>query len=153
MTISLDPIGHVRGGRAEPDDDNWGSETCEIVLDSSRFTPESLVGLDAFSHIDVVYQFDRVDESDVVLTARHPRGREDWPLAGIFGQRGKVRPNRLGVTTCALLGVDGLTVTVRGLDAIDGTPVLDIKPVMSGFAPHGKVEEPAWAKEIMASYW
>lgn len=151
--IRLQPIGFVSGGRAEPDDDNWDAETCEIRLDPSRFTPDSLIGLDAFSHIDVVYQFDQVDEADVVLTARRPRGREDWPLAGIFAQRGRVRPNRLGVTTCRLIAVDGLAVTVRGLDAIDGTPVLDIKPYMTGFAPRGDVAEPAWATEIMSAYW
>ena len=151
--IQLEPIGFVDGGRAQPDDDYWDAETCEIRLDPARFTPESLMGLDAFSHIDVVYQFDRVDEADVVLTARRPRGREDWPLAGIFAQRGRVRPNRLGVTTCRLLGVDGLAVRVRGLDAIDGTPVLDIKPYMTGFAPRGEIVEPTWAAEIMAEYW
>jgi tRNA-Thr(GGU) m(6)t(6)A37 methyltransferase TsaA len=153
MTIELEPIGFVHGGRVEPDDDHWDSDVCEIRLDPQRFAAESLLGLDAFSHIDVVFQFDRVDEADVVLTARRPRGRADWPLAGIFAQRGRVRPNRLGVTTCRLLGVDGLAVTVRGLDAIDATPVLDIKPYMIGFAPRGDVAEPAWSAEIMAAYW
>jgi len=151
--IELQPIGFVRGGRAEPIDDNWDAETCVIELDATRFTPDSLVGLDAFSHVDVVYQFDRVDEADVVLTARRPRGRADWPMVGIFAQRGRVRPNRLGVTTCRLVGVERLAVTVRGLDAIDGTPVLDIKPFMRGFAPRGEVVEPSWAGEIMAEYW
>jgi tRNA (Thr-GGU) A37 N-methylase len=51
------------------------------------------------------------------------------------------------------LAVDGLIVEVRGLDAIDGTPVLDIKPVMSGFLPRGEIREPDWAREIMANYW
>jgi tRNA (Thr-GGU) A37 N-methylase len=54
---------------------------------------------------------------------------------------------------CRLLGVDGMTIRVRGLDAIDGTPVLDVKPYMSGFAPRGHVMEPAWAEELMADYW
>jgi tRNA-Thr(GGU) m(6)t(6)A37 methyltransferase TsaA len=153
VNISLEPIGYVRGGRTEALDDKWDSETCVIQLDPTRFTAESLTGLEQFSHIDVVYQFDRVDEADVVVTARRPRGRESWPKVGIFAQRGRVRPNRLGVTTCRLLAVDGLAVTVRGLDAIDGTPVLDIKPYMTGFAPRGEVVEPAWAAEIMADYW
>ena len=73
--------------------------------------------------------------------------------AGIFAQRGKNRPNRLGVCVCRVVGVDGLAVEVEGLDAIDGTPVLDIKPVLKGFLPRGEVREPAWATEIMKDYW
>jgi len=151
--VVLHPIGVVRGGRPEPVDDGWDAETCVVALDGERFGPEALAGLDAFSHIEVVYLFDRVDEAEVVSGARRPRGRADWPEVGIFAQRGRVRPNRLGVTVCRLLGVDGLDVTVQGLDAIDGTPVLDLKPYLSGFAARGDVVEPAWASEIMAAYW
>ena len=85
--------------------------------------------------------------------ARRPRGNPDWPLVGIFAQRGKNRPNRLGVTVCRIVSVEGLTLEVEGLDAIDGTPVLDIKPVMSGFQPRGDLREPDWARQIMAGYW
>ncbi len=151
--IVLRPIGWVRGGRAEPFDDGWDAETCAIELDGSRFGPDVVAGLDGFSHVEVVYLFDRVDEADVVTGARRPRGREDWPVVGIFAQRGRVRPNRLGVTICRLLEVDGLSVRVRGLDAIDGSPVLDLKPHLAGFAARGEVREPTWATEIMAGYW
>ena len=72
---------------------------------------------------------------------------------GIFAQRGKNRPNRLGTTTCRLLQVDGTKLNVAGLDAIDGTPVLDIKPVMKEFLPRGALAQPEWATELMASYW
>src|SRR5690606_8010316 len=126
--IELEPIGWVRGGRAEATDDDWDREVCEIELDADRFGPDALAGLADFSHVEVVFQFHQVAEADVQTGARHPRGRTDWPLVGIFAQRGRVRPNRLGVTTCRVLGVDGLRVRVRGLDAIDGTPVLDLKP-------------------------
>ena len=78
---------------------------------------------------------------------------KDWPLVGIFAQRAKNRPNRLGVTVCKLAAVDDLNVRVSGLDAIDGTPVLDIKPWMTGFAPRGDVREPEWAEELMSGYW
>jgi tRNA (Thr-GGU) A37 N-methylase len=57
------------------------------------------------------------------------------------------------VTVCRLLSVGGLSLTVRGLDAIDGTPVLDIKPVMKGFLPRGEIREPEWANELMKEYW
>ena len=70
-----------------------------------------------------------------------------------MGSRAKNRPNRLGLTVCKILKVEGVTLTVSGLDAIDGTPVLDLKPWMKGFAPRGPVHEPSWSKELMADYW
>lgn len=151
--VTLHPIGRVRGGRRDPVDDRWDAETCRVELDPTRFDAASLRGLDGFSHVEVVYHFHLVDEADVVPGARRPRGRADWPEVGIFAQRGRVRPNRIGVSVASLVAVDGTTVTVRGLDAIDGTPVLDLKPVLRGFLPRGEVREPAWATEIMAEYW
>ena len=151
--VELFPIGWVRGGRRDPDDDGWDAEIATIELDGDRFDDSALAGLDAFSHVEVVFHFHRVDEADVVAGARHPRGRADWPAVGIFAQRGRVRPNRLGVSVARIEHVDGRRVTVRGLDAIDGTPVLDLKPVLRGFLPRGEVREPAWAAEIMAAYW
>lgn len=151
--IELQPIGWVRGGRREAVDDDWDAVQATIELDAGRFTSDALRGLETFSHLDVVFHFDQVDEAAVATGARHPRGREDWPKVGIFAQRGSTRPNRIGVTTCRLAGVDGLTVVVVGLDAIDGTPVLDIKPHMTGFAARGAIVEPEWARDIMAAYW
>jgi tRNA (Thr-GGU) A37 N-methylase len=94
-----------------------------------------------------------VPPATVETGVRHPRGNVAWPKVGIFAQRGKNRPNRIGATICALISVDGLTLRVCGLDAIDGTPVLDIKPVMRGFLPRGEVREPGWATELMKAYW
>ena len=125
------PVGQVRGGRIQPVDDSWDAEEAVIELDS-RFEPQALAGLNGFSHIEVIFHFDRVPETEINTAARHPRDRADWPLVGIFAQRGKGRPNRIGVSVCRLLSVDGLELKVRGLDTIDGTPVLDIKPVMKG---------------------
>jgi len=151
--IHLQPIGHVRGGRAVVEDDDWGAVTARIELDPAVIDPEATEGLDAFSHIEVVFQFDRVDETGVCRGARHPRGRGDWPLVGILGQRAKDRPNRLGLTTCEVRAVGPGWIEVAGLDAVDGTPVLDVKPYLRGFAPRGEVREPAWATELMAGYW
>ena len=100
MSIVLEPIGMVSGGREVPVDDDWGKSRARLELDANRFTPEALAGLSDFSHIEVVYYFDRVRQDEVVTGARHPRGRADWPLVGIFAQRGKNRPNRLGVSIC-----------------------------------------------------
>ncbi len=152
-TIRLRAIGHVRGGRKEPIDDDWDTVECTIALDPAQFQPEATASLGDFSHIEVVFHFDQVADEEINRGARHPRGRTDWPLVGIFAQRGKGRPNRIGVTVCRLLSADGLTLKVRGLDAIDGSPVLDIKPVMTGFLPRGEVREPAWSKELMDGYW
>jgi tRNA-Thr(GGU) m(6)t(6)A37 methyltransferase TsaA len=152
-TISLTPVGFVRGGRTEPIDDDWDSVDAAIELDGSRFGDEVVAGLDEFSHLDVVFVFDRVADDDVHLGARRPRGRADWPEVGIFAQRAKARPNRIGVSTCRLLGVDGLTLRVRGLDAIDGSPVLDVKPHVEEMGPREAVSEPSWMRELMQGYW
>lgn len=153
MTFTLEAVGHVRGGREEAIDDDWGPSRARIELDPARFGPEVLFGLADFSHAEIIFVFDRITEAEIVTGARRPRGREDWPLVGIFAQRGRNRPNRLGVSVCRIVAVDGLTVDVEGLDAIDGTPVVDIKPVLAGFLPRGEVREPAWAGEIMETYW
>jgi len=151
--VELQPIGTVRSTRTEPLDDDWDAVAASVVLDDAQFSPDALRGLDAFSHVEVVYVFDRVDPSTVQTAARHPRGNRDWPEVGIFAQRAKGRPNRLGVTVCRLLGVDGLTLHVQGLDAIDGSPVVDVKPYMQEFGPRGEVRQPAWSHELMAGYW
>ncbi|HEV2363820.1 MAG TPA: SAM-dependent methyltransferase [Caulobacteraceae bacterium] len=153
MSWRLEPIGFVGGGRSEPIDDDWGRVCATIALDPTKFGPAALAGLAEFSHAEIVFVFDRVPEEEIELGARRPRGRPDWPLVGIFAQRGRARPNRLGVSVCNIVGVDGLDLTVQGLDAVDGTPVVDIKPVLSGFLPREAVREPSWAREIMKDYW
>jgi tRNA (adenine37-N6)-methyltransferase len=152
QAVGIVPIGTVRGGRAEPIDDDWGAVTSQIVLED-RWPADALAGLEDFSHVDVVYVFDRVDEATITTGARRPRGKTHWPEVGIFAQRAKGRPNRIGVTTCEIVGVDDHVVTVRGLDAIDGTPVVDLKPYMVEFAPRTPVRQPDWSHELMRSYW
>ncbi|ALC10802.1 SAM-dependent methyltransferase [Sphingopyxis sp. 113P3] len=153
MSWTLSPIGHVRGGRGEPIDDDWGASRARVELDPARFTADALAGLSDFSHAEVIFLFDRVPEDKIETGVRHPRNRADWPLVGIFAQRGKNRPNRLGLTTCRIVKVEGLSVEVEGLDAIDGTPVLDIKPVMAEFLPRGDVRQPDWSRALMRNYW
>jgi tRNA-Thr(GGU) m(6)t(6)A37 methyltransferase TsaA len=147
------PIGQVSSTRSTRIDDDWGSVESVIRLDEDRFTTDSVAGLDEYSHVEVIFLFDQLDEDEVTVGARHPRGNEAWPRVGIFAQRASSRPNRLGVTTCELIGVDGLDVRVRGLDAIDATPVLDIKPHLREFEPRGDVRQPPWSSELMAGYW
>jgi tRNA (Thr-GGU) A37 N-methylase len=155
MDFLMTPVGYVQGGRTVVEDDEWGTVTARIALDG--FGADALAGLDSFSHVEVLFVFDRVDPGAVCRGARHPRGRDDWPIVGIFAQRAKDRPNRIGSTICEVVAVGGADTTawlgVRGLDAVDGTPVLDLKPCMTGFAPRGDVREPAWAAALMAGYW
>jgi len=151
--FSVRAIGRVRCERSEAIDDDWGEIDSMIVLDADRFEPDVLAGLEDFSHVEIVFCFDRVDESKINLGSRHPRGNPEWPRVGIFAQRAKARPNRIGITTCELLAVDGLVLQVRGLDAIDATPVLDIKPYMTEFAPRTPTRQPAWSGELMSGYW
>ncbi|MFJ3173187.1 SAM-dependent methyltransferase [Streptomyces roseus] len=151
--MESEPVAVVVGGRAEVVDDDWGRETAVIRVDSGRFGPEALYGLADFSHLEVVYHFDRVPVEKIETGARHPRGNPDWPLVGIFAQRGKNRPNRLGVSRCRILEVDGLDVHVAGLDAVDGTPVLDLKPYMAEFGPRGELRQPPWATALMRDYY
>lgn len=151
--MQIEPIGFVRGGREVAEDDDWAGVEASIALDADRFTPDVVAGLEEFSHVDVVFLFHLVDPTSVHLGARRPRGRADWPAVGIFAQRAKARPNRIGVTTCELLAVEGLSLHVRGLDAIGGTPVLDVKPYFAEFGPRGPVRQPEWSHQLMRGYW
>mgnify|MGYP005610047595 FL=1 len=153
MSFTILPVGRVVGGRVPADDDDWDAVTARGGRLALGVTGCALLGLDAFSHAEIVYLFDKLPESQVTTGARRPRGNPDWPLVGIFAQRGRNRPNRLAVSVCRIEKVEGTTLHVRGLDAIDGTPVVDIKPVMRGFAPRGEIREPDWAREIMSGYW
>lgn len=152
MAIQIVPVAYVRNSRREVEDDYWGGVVSEIVMEPS-FGEDSITGLEAFSHAEVTFHFHGVQDDKVVTGARHPRNNPEWPKVGIFAQRGKNRPNRLGLATVRILGRDGAVLRVRDLDAIDGTPVVDIKPVFRDFLPKGDVREPAWAEELMRNYW
>ena len=150
--MSIQPVAIVRSPRTDRRDDHWGSIQSTIVLDE-QFALETLAGLEAFSHLEVIFLFHGISESEVEMTSRHPRNNPKWPKVGIFAQRGARRPNRIGVSRCQLLGIDGRVIRVRGLDAIDGTPILDIKPFMVEFGPIGPIHQPLWATELMERYY
>lgn len=152
--IVLGAIGRVTSPITKGRDENWGEVVAEIVLDYSRFEPACLSGLEEFSHVEVIFVFDQLMESEIENTARHPRENPRWPRVGIFAQRGRKRPNRLGATICELVAVEGLSLRVRGLDAFDGSPVLDLKPVMKEFLPaSGSIQQPQWSRELMSTYF
>ena len=152
MNIQLRPIAVVRNSRSEIEDDNWGDVISVLELEPSM-PEDALHGLEDFSHAEILYYFHLVPDSKIETGARHPRNNTDWPKVGILSQRGKNRPNRLGATLVKILRRESRHLEVQGLDAIDGTPILDIKPVMREFLPREEVHQPEWATELMKQYW
>ena len=152
MKIEIVPIGYVKNSRIKATDDFWGGVVSEITL-TDDFSEKALKGIDEFSHLEIIFHFDKSETSKIETGARHPRGNTSWPEAGVFAQRGKNRPNKLGLTICEFIKREGKTLFVKKLDAIDGTPVLDIKPVIREFLPHGDIRQPEWAGELMKDYW
>lgn len=152
MTVAATPIGSVHNARTNTQDsDHWG-DTESLILIEPRFGDRSLTGLAEFSHVEVVFFFDRLAERDDYRQPLRPRGRADLPEVGVFADRGPRRPNRIGCTICEIVSVRGRELRIRGLDAVDGTPVLDIKPVMRQFLP-AHIRQPEWVDRLMAEYF
>jgi tRNA-Thr(GGU) m(6)t(6)A37 methyltransferase TsaA len=144
-------IGKVRSKVKEAVDENWGKTESEIVL-GDEYAP-GLTGLEGFTHIIVVFHMHKADYNNNLHLVRHPQERADLPKLGIFAQRAKHRPNPIGITAVELVAVSGNSVKVRGLDAIDGTPVLDIKPYFPAFDSRPNARIPTWVEEIMRPYF
>lgn len=123
--VGLKPIGFVKT-KAVGKEVRDRSNVSEIVFRGDLV--EALDGIEDFSHLFVIFWMHEISKEERRTMRVHPRGREDMPLLGVFATRTSYRPNPLGFTLVELLGVEGNVVTVRGLDAFDGTPVLDIKP-------------------------
>lgn len=152
-SIEFESIGTVRSTRKSKRDDEWGEVESRIQIDGAQFDQSALRGLDEFSHLEVIFFMHRVPEENIEWGSRHPRNNANWPEVGIFAQRAKGRPNRIGLSRCQLRDVNGLTVFVNGLDAIDGSLVLGLKPYMKEFGPRGDVFQPSWASELMEHYY
>lgn len=150
--FEVTPIGTVRNDRTDVQHtDHWGAVRSTITVDE-RFGDACLQGLEGFSHVEVLFVFDRLPERDDYREPRPYRGRSDLPPVGVFADRGPRRPNRIGVTCCAIESVRGRELTVVGLDAVAGTPVIDLKPVMVEFQVAG-VTQPAWVGDLMSEYF
>jgi len=113
---------------------------------------EALENIEQFSHLEIIYYFDRVGRNKIVYSGR-PRGNPDYPVMGIFAQRRKDRPNQLGLCTVQLIEHSGRSIKVKYLDAIDGTPVLDIKPVFKEFGSRTEIKHASWVNDLMKDYW
>ncbi len=151
MEIKLSPVATVKNVRTDVVDDNWGAIISEIEL-ADNIPTEAFNHISDFSHLEIIYYFDKVNNKDIVFSGR-PRGNPDYPLAGIFAQRKKDRPNTIGLCTVELLEHHGRTIKVKHLDAINGTPVLDIKPVFREFQSTGAIRQPDWVANLMKKYW
>lgn len=151
--VSFQIIGVVNNERPTVMDDNWGEITSKIKLNEKLMTVDAIKGILKFSHLEVIYFMHLVPGDKIVYGARRPRNLPQLPEVGILAQRPKARINRIGLSCCELVEVDGLTLFVKGLDAIDGTPVIDIKPYFREFAPRNNVAQPRWVAEIMRNYY
>ena len=151
MTLNIESIGTVKSPVKEGVDEDWGGVVSEIHLEE-RYAP-GLAGLNEFSHILVVFYMHKSIFEEEAHLQRRPQGRSDMPSIGIFAQRAKHRPNPIGVSAVELLVVRGNIITVRGLDAIDGTPVLDLKPYFPVYDCRVEARTPGWVDELMRGYF
>jgi tRNA-Thr(GGU) m(6)t(6)A37 methyltransferase TsaA len=144
-------IGVVRCSVQEGRDEDWGDVVSELHLDAEL--AGGLDGIDEFSHVLVVYWM-HASSFDVARDlVRRPRWRADMPELGIFAQRAKHRPNPIGVTAVRVVGRDGAVLRVRGLDAIDGTPLVDVKPYVPAFDRVDAPTVPEWIDRLMRGYF
>lgn len=151
MDIVLQPVAFVKNTRVDLSDDFWGSVISEIEL-AERIPADAFNGINEFSHLEIIFHFNQSDKSKIVFSG-HPRGNKNWPHVGIFAQRKKDRPNALGLTVVELVKREGRKIWVKYLDAIDGTPILDVKPVLKEFLPTSEIRQPKWSSELMKDYW
>jgi tRNA-Thr(GGU) m(6)t(6)A37 methyltransferase TsaA len=149
--ITLRPIGTVASSMTEKTDENWGAVVSRIVL-----LPEyigGLTGLQDFSHAIIVTYLHQAHYEPHRHLLRRPRGLDSMPNVGILAQRAKDRPNPLGVTTVKIVSVGKDYLEIRGLDAINGTPVLDIKPYYPHYDKIDTAKVPEWVNRLMQGYF
>jgi len=142
-TITLHPIGFVKNGITQtPRQRNWQLDTVSELIINPKLI-DALEGLEVFSHIIVLFWFHKVKDETVLLKI-HPMHRMDIPVTGLFATRTFNRPNRIGETVVSLVERQGNILRVKGLDAFDGTPVLDIKPYLRNGDIFPDARGPRW---------
>jgi len=147
----FEPIGFIKSKIQDKVDHNWGKVISEIIIKDDL--ADGLKGLEDFSHILVIYYLNEAKFIREKHLIKRPQGRDDMPNVGIFSQRAKDRPNAIGVTAVKLLYVNGNSIEVQGLDAIDGTPVIDIKPYYPMYDLKEDATVPNWVNELMRDYF
>ena len=144
-------IGVVYNEVKEPTDEGWGHVVSEIVLDETF--SDGLDGIEQFSHLLILFWMHRAAEAEPLRMRRRPQGRADMPEVGLFAQRARHRPNPIGVTAVRLLRRDKNRLVVEGLDAINGTPILDVKPYVPAFDAVEAARVPQWVTRLMERYF
>lgn len=140
----LRAVGRVVNGIHQRPDGGWNDVQSTIEIEE-RYLP-ALDGVTEYSHVLVLFWLHRVTDEDRRTLKVHPMGRRDLPRAGVFATRSPHRPNPLGATVCPLISVSGTRIAVTGLDALDGTPVVDIKGYGGCVEPAPRI--PRWLKEL-----
>lgn len=153
MNVTLEVVGTVRNTRTHTGDQDWAG--VESVIEIAPPFAAALEGLEQWSHVLVLFWMHRDPggEPPPADWRRRPRGRADMPLAGVFAQRGRLRPNVIGCTAARIVRIESGRLVVSALDAIDGTPVLDIKPYAPAFDRVEEPRVPAWFDELMRGYF
>jgi len=144
--ITLKPIGRVKNSVRKMKRDGWESMVSEVIL--NREYAEALDGVEEYSHLLILFWLSRIRRSMKEIKKIHPKSRQDLPLVGIFSTRTQYRPNPIGLTLVELIGRKKNILRVRGLDALNGTPVLDIKPISPRKEFPQKVRVPEWYKRL-----
>ena len=150
-TLTIKIIGHVLSPVREQTDEHWGNIESRVVLLPAY--QEGLQGMKAFSHAWIVTYLHEARFETSRHLVRRPRGLTDMPEVGIFAQRAKDRPNPLGITAVSIERIEPGVLVVRGLDAIDGTPVVDVKPYYPAYDRVMDATVPEWVDRLMKNYF
>ncbi|MFF8786815.1 TrmO family methyltransferase [Streptomyces sp. NPDC015125] len=150
--IEVETIATVVGGHLTPADDYQGGVESIIRL-HEKYGPQTLAGLEGFSHLVATWHFHLASPSDVAWHLRSPRGNPAWPQTGMHAHRNHRRTNQLAISYPRLLKIEGLDLHVTDLDAVDGTPLIDLGPWYPAMAPRGEVFAPEYVAEMLANYW
>ena len=141
--VQIEPIGVVAAAGADLRRQDWSRTRAELRLHPGL--EAALLGLTDYSHVIVIGWLDQVPGELRERRQAYPAGDERLPLQGALALRGGARPNPLSVTVCRLLGVEGATLHLEGLDLVDGTPVLDVKPYIAHYDAVPQATIPKWA--------
>jgi tRNA-Thr(GGU) m(6)t(6)A37 methyltransferase TsaA len=151
IELQLKPVGFISSPVTEQTDENWGGVISRIVLKPEYIG--ALSGLEDFSHAIIITYLHQAKYEKEKHLQRRPRGLESMPKVGIFSQRAKDRPNAIGVTTVKIITVGSDFIEVQGLDAINGTPVLDVKPYYPQYDKIDSPKTPEWVGRLMEKYF